>query len=86
MKVTRSIWLIVWCNRYIALSSHVVFELGVGTGRAAAVSARHSDVHLIMENYSKILLQSWISRELIENCFNVLGSGIGIVHKVGPFI
>lgn len=39
----------------IALSSHVVFGLGVETGRTAAMSARHSDVHVIMEHNSKML-------------------------------
>lgn len=68
----------------IALSSHVVFGLGVGTGRTAAMSARHSDVHVIMEHNSK-MLQSWTFRKSIENCLNVLGS-VGIVEKAVPFI
>lgn len=62
-----------------------MFGLGVGTGRAAAMSARRSNMHVIMENNSKIL-QSRTSRELIEIYMNVLGSGIGIVDKAGPFI
>jgi hypothetical protein len=39
----------------IALLSHVMFGLGVGTGRAAATSARCSNMHMIMENNFKIL-------------------------------
>lgn len=49
------------------------------------MSARRSNMHVIMENNSKIL-QSRTSRELIEIYLNVLGSGIGIVDKAGPFI
>lgn len=47
------------------------------------MSARCSNVHVIMENNSKIR-QSWTSKELVENCLNVLGGGIGIVDKAGP--
>lgn len=49
------------------------------------MAARHSNVHVIMENNSKIL-KSRTSRELIENYLNVLGSGIGIVDNADPFI
>lgn len=39
------------------LSSHVVCGLGVGTGRAAAMSARRSNVHMIMEKNFKNLIK-----------------------------
>lgn len=81
-KLQKNVWLVVWCNRYIDLSSHVVFGLGVGTGRAAAMSATRSNVHTIMESNSKIL-RSPICRELTEN---YLGSEVGTVDKAGPFL
>lgn len=32
IKDTRNVWPVVWCSRYIVLSSHAVFGLGVGQG------------------------------------------------------
>lgn len=82
-ELQTNVWLVVWCNRYIALSSHVVFGLGVGTGRAAAMSARHSNVHMTMEKNSQIL-QSRTSRELTENCLHVLAVGLALLIKLVP--
>lgn len=64
---TRNVWL-VWCNRYIDLPSHVVFGLEVGTGRAAATSARCSNILVMTENNFKTL-QSWTFKELWKAAF-----------------
>lgn len=59
--------------------------LDLGLGQGEQQPCQHVILHVIMENNSKIL-QSWTSRELIKIYLNVLGSGIGIVDKAGPFI
>lgn len=49
------------------------------------MSARRSNVHMVMEKNSQIL-RSQTSRELTESYLQVLDSGVGTVEKAGPFI